>query len=148
MKKIIYSFLSLALISCSPSKTEMDEQKRVAQQKELEEFKSSKEYKEYIKNKIVNSRISNEVREMAEEKIISSKNIYYERRIISPADERMCLYNFDGCEYIGSHSIAGTSQAYLTHKGNCKFCHKRDSIMMVSIINNLVKNIVVRYSHH
>lgn len=36
----------------------------------------------------------------------------------------MRTYTIDSCEYIGS--IHGSSGDVLTHKGNCKFCIKRN----------------------
>lgn len=35
------------------------------------------------------------------------------------------IYVIDSCEYLGSPSI-NMSSAYLTHKGNCKFCKSRN----------------------
>lgn len=38
--------------------------------------------------------------------------------------EKIHIYEFDSCEYIGN--LEGTPNTHwLTHKGNCKFCEKR-----------------------
>lgn len=34
------------------------------------------------------------------------------------------IYTIDSCEYIGR--VVGSSTDVLTHKGNCKFCEKRN----------------------
>ena len=38
----------------------------------------------------------------------------------------MRTYTIDNCEYIGS--IHGSNSDVFTHKGNCKFCIKRNKI--------------------
>ena len=42
-------------------------------------------------------------------------------------------YIIDSCEYIGS--VYTGNSVCLAHKGNCKFCKKRDSLTLIHIIN-------------
>ncbi len=150
MKKLIYLLPLFILFSCGPSQEEIakkNEQELAQKTKELNDYKKSKEYQEYKKNHPEVIPFSKEVKDLAEERLVSGKKRYYEARILSPIDEKITLYKMDGCEYIGSNYLDGTSQAYLTHKGNCKFCHKRDSLMIVSIIKSLVPDMIIRHSH-
>lgn len=141
MRKLIYLFLPF-LFACGPSQFEIDQQKKEADNKELEQFKQSEEFKEYKKKHDI---ISQTVQEMAEEQIVRSKNVYYEIETVSPKDQYICLYKFDGCEYIGA--LNGNNGDYVAHKGNCKFCHKRDSLMIVAIIKELMPGIVKHNSY-
>ncbi len=40
-------------------------------------------------------------------------------------DRDLIVYTIDSCEYIGN-KLLSSSTAILTHKGNCKFCQKRN----------------------
>jgi len=40
--------------------------------------------------------------------------------------DNFTLYTIDNCEYIGS-KFMWSNGAYLTHKGNCSFCAKRNN---------------------
>ena len=46
-----------------------------------------------------------------------------EAELFSEKYENIRLYEIDSCEYIGRYS---GNDAFLTHKGNCKFCEKRN----------------------
>lgn len=150
MKKLFYLLPLLLLLACGPSQEEIakkNEQELAQKTKELNDYKKSKEYQEYKKNHSSTIPYSKEVKELAEERLVSGKNKYYAEKIISPINEYVTLYKMDGCEYIGYQYLSFTNNAYLTHKGNCKFCHKRDSLMMVSIIKSLVPDMIIRHSH-
>lgn len=147
MKKILAFTILVSLVGCGPSQEELNEQKRLAQEKEIQDFKSSKQYQEYLKDKLENTQISQEIKDAAEELIILDKNSFYKEEIVDPKEKQVTLYKFDGCEYLGYNLDVSSSQ-YLTHRGRCKFCHKRDSLMIVSIIKSIVPNIVEKYGNY
>lgn len=44
---------------------------------------------------------------------------------ITPRKSNVYIYVIDSCEYIGYITGKYSNWQYLTHKGNCKFCHDR-----------------------
>ena len=63
-----------------------------------------------------------------------------EINITEPASFLIDKYTLDDCEYLGVVASQYSFGSYLTHKGNCKFCHIRDSIMIRAIVVNVVMN--------
>ncbi len=47
------------------------------------------------------------------------------------------LYVIDSCEYIGGVHDNNTDK--LTHKGNCRFCQKRQEEMFIRVLNEYLK---------
>ncbi len=125
MKNLIYFILSVFIISCNGDKVTETKLKLAEQQ--IQEFESSQEYRKFKEKKINSVKYEGEI------------------NISDPASYLINKYTMDECEYLGfTQPPNSTNQrffgSYLTHKGNCKFCHTRDSIMIRAIVVNVVMN--------
>lgn len=47
------------------------------------------------------------------------------------------IYALDSCEYIGAGILDGYTSRWATHRGRCKFCHRRDSVMIRNILKDI-----------
>jgi hypothetical protein len=113
----------LFLNSCGPSQEELD---KLMQTQDLNDFKQSDEYKEFEKNK----------------KQDLEQNSLVVKKVITNPSTVLTQYEIDDCYYIGNIGFTtySSNTYYLTHKGNCKFCHIRDSILIRSIVKDIVNN--------
>lgn len=56
-------------------------------------------------------------------------NVIYTKYVedgIVDTEKHVFVYVIDSCEYIGNLEFVSTQSDYLSHKGNCKFCQKRN----------------------
>jgi hypothetical protein len=54
--------------------------------------------------------------------------------LYSLGNNEYSFIEIDNCEYIGGWSGFGNGGPFMSHKGNCKYCHKRDSLLIESIL--------------
>lgn len=122
MKNLIYFILSVFIISCNGDKVTETKLKLAEQQ--IQEFESSQEYRKFKEKKINSVKYEGEI------------------NISDPASYLINKYTMDECEYLGFVPPPNSTNqrffgSYLTHKGNCKFCHARDSIMIRAIVKEV-----------
>ena len=51
--------------------------------------------------------------------------------------QALVLVDVDSCQYLGH--LGNSSSDFLAHKGNCKYCHRRDSVLILSILKTLLQ---------
>ena len=122
---VTFIFFATFLISCNGDKVTETKLKLAEQQ--IQEFESSQEYRKFKEKKINSVKYESEI------------------NISDPASYLINKYTMDDCEYLGFVPPPNSTNqrffgSYLTHKGNCKFCHARDSIMIRAIVVNVVMN--------